>query len=93
MIGIKVYDKMDMELPAIGMIEAEDSETGGQTIGWIQAITWCARTTNNISLTRRSNVKAFSKKPDAISCICGRTKTTLKSCNAFSSAVTGRDNT
>jgi uncharacterized protein (DUF58 family) len=27
-IGIKVYDKMDMELPAIGLIEAEDSETG-----------------------------------------------------------------
>lgn len=30
MIGIKVYDKMDMELPAIGMVEAEDSETGGR---------------------------------------------------------------
>jgi len=30
MIGIKVYDKMDMQLPAIGMIEAEDSETGGR---------------------------------------------------------------
>ena len=29
-IGIKVYDKMDMELPAIGLIEAEDSETGGK---------------------------------------------------------------
>jgi uncharacterized protein (DUF58 family) len=27
-IGIRVYDKMDMQLPAIGMIEAEDSETG-----------------------------------------------------------------
>lgn len=30
MIGIKVYDKMDMQLPEIGMIEAEDSETGGR---------------------------------------------------------------
>src|SRR5580704_2997386 len=30
MIGIKVYDKMDMQLPRIGMIEAEDSETGGR---------------------------------------------------------------
>jgi len=30
MIGIKVYDKMDMELPAIGVVEAEDSETGGR---------------------------------------------------------------
>ena len=30
MIGIKVYDKMDMQLPAIGIVEAEDSETGGR---------------------------------------------------------------
>lgn len=29
-IGIKFYDKMDMELPPIGMIEAEDAETGGR---------------------------------------------------------------
>ncbi|HWB93267.1 MAG TPA: DUF58 domain-containing protein [Puia sp.] len=29
-VGIKVYDKMDMELPPIGMIEAEDAETGGR---------------------------------------------------------------
>jgi uncharacterized protein (DUF58 family) len=29
-IGIRVYDKMDMELPAIGLIEAEDSETGAR---------------------------------------------------------------
>jgi uncharacterized protein (DUF58 family) len=28
MIGIKVYDKMDMELPPIGLIETEDAETG-----------------------------------------------------------------
>jgi hypothetical protein len=28
MIGIRVYDKMDMQLPDIGLIEAEDSETG-----------------------------------------------------------------
>ena len=27
-IGRKVYDKMDMQLPAIGVIETEDSETG-----------------------------------------------------------------
>jgi hypothetical protein len=27
-IGIRVYDKMDMELPDIGIIEAEDAETG-----------------------------------------------------------------
>ena len=30
LIGIKVYDKMDMQLPPIGMIEAEDAETGGR---------------------------------------------------------------
>jgi uncharacterized protein (DUF58 family) len=30
LIGIKVYDRMDMQLPKIGMIEAEDSETGGR---------------------------------------------------------------
>jgi len=28
MTGIKIYDRMDMELPDIGLIEAEDSETG-----------------------------------------------------------------
>ena len=28
LIGIKVYDKMDMELPDAGMIEVEDAETG-----------------------------------------------------------------
>lgn len=27
-IGIKVYDKMDMQLPEVGLIEVEDSETG-----------------------------------------------------------------
>ena len=30
LIGIKVYDRMDMQLPQIGMIEAEDSETGSR---------------------------------------------------------------
>jgi uncharacterized protein (DUF58 family) len=28
LIGIKVYDKMDMQLPDVGILEAEDSETG-----------------------------------------------------------------
>lgn len=27
-IGVKVYDRMDMQLPAVGMIETEDAETG-----------------------------------------------------------------
>ena len=42
MIGIKVYDKMDMELPAIGLIEAEDSETGGRT--WVDTNDFLVRT-------------------------------------------------
>lgn len=43
LIGIKVYDKMDMQLPAIGMIEAEDSETGGRC--WIDTNDYLVRTT------------------------------------------------
>ena len=62
MIGIKVYDKMDMQLPRIGMIEAEDSETGGRH--WVDTNDYSGenKTTNNISLTRRSKVKAFFQK-------------------------------
>ncbi len=41
-IGIKVYDKMDMELPPIGMIEAEDSETGGRY--WVDTSDYLVRT-------------------------------------------------
>ena len=40
-IGIKVYDKMDMELPAIGMIEAEDAETGGRY--WVDTSDYLVR--------------------------------------------------
>lgn len=32
-IGIKVYDKMDMQLPDAGLLEVEDAENGGR--GWI----------------------------------------------------------
>jgi uncharacterized protein (DUF58 family) len=42
LIGIKVYDKMDMELPPIGMIEAEDSETGGRY--WVDTSDFLVRT-------------------------------------------------
>jgi len=41
-IGIKVYDKMDMQLPAIGMIEAEDAETGGRY--WVDTNDYLVRT-------------------------------------------------
>ncbi len=30
--GIKVYDKMDMQLPAIGLLSAEDAETGSKIL-------------------------------------------------------------
>ncbi|HXB07306.1 MAG TPA: DUF58 domain-containing protein [Puia sp.] len=42
LIGMKVYDKMDMELPAIGMIEAEDSESGGRN--WVDTNDYLVRT-------------------------------------------------
>ncbi len=42
LIGIKVYDKMDMQLPAIGMIEAEDAETGGRR--WVDTSDYLVRT-------------------------------------------------
>jgi uncharacterized protein (DUF58 family) len=42
MIGVKVYDKMDMELPAIGMMEAEDSETGDRQ--WVDTSDYLVRT-------------------------------------------------
>jgi len=41
-VGIKVYDKMDMELPAIGLIEAEDSETGARY--WVDTDDYVVRT-------------------------------------------------
>lgn len=41
MIGIKVYDKMDMQLPAIGLVEAEDSETGGRY--WVDTSDYLVR--------------------------------------------------
>jgi uncharacterized protein (DUF58 family) len=34
-IGIKVYDKMDMELPDIGLVQMQDAETGGTK--WIDS--------------------------------------------------------
>lgn len=42
LIGIKIYDKMDMELPVIGMIEAEDSETGSRQ--WVDTNDYLVRT-------------------------------------------------
>jgi uncharacterized protein (DUF58 family) len=42
LIGVKVYDKMDMELPAIGLIEAEDSETGSRY--WVDTNDYLVRT-------------------------------------------------
>src|ERR1700742_1420930 len=42
LIGIKVYDKMDMQLPAIGMVEAEDSESGKRN--WVDTNDFLVRT-------------------------------------------------
>ena len=42
MIGIKIYDQMDMQLPPIGLIEAEDSETGGRY--WVDTNDYLVRT-------------------------------------------------
>jgi uncharacterized protein (DUF58 family) len=42
LIGIKVYDRMDMQLPQIGLIEAEDSETGGRY--WVDTDDYLVRT-------------------------------------------------
>ena len=42
LIGIKVYDRMDMQLPRMGMIEAEDSETGGRY--WVDTDDYLVRT-------------------------------------------------
>jgi uncharacterized protein (DUF58 family) len=42
LIGIKVYDRMDMQLPKMGMIEAEDSETGGRY--WVDTDDYLVRT-------------------------------------------------
>jgi uncharacterized protein (DUF58 family) len=42
LIGMKVYDKMDMQLPAIGLVEAEDSESGGRY--WVDTNDYLVRT-------------------------------------------------
>ncbi|MEO6000070.1 MAG: DUF58 domain-containing protein [Chitinophagaceae bacterium] len=41
LIGIKVYDKMDMELPDVGMIQISDSETGATK--WIDTSDYLVR--------------------------------------------------
>ncbi|WEK37377.1 MAG: DUF58 domain-containing protein [Candidatus Pseudobacter hemicellulosilyticus] len=41
LVGIKIYDKMDMELPNAGMIEAEDAETGRRQ--WVDSADFLVR--------------------------------------------------
>jgi uncharacterized protein (DUF58 family) len=41
-IGIKVYDNMDMQLPDAGLMEIEDAETG--TIQWVDTSDYLVRT-------------------------------------------------
>jgi uncharacterized protein (DUF58 family) len=40
-IGIKIYDKMDMQLPPIGLMQVQDSETGATK--WIDASDYLTR--------------------------------------------------
>jgi uncharacterized protein (DUF58 family) len=40
--GIKVYDKMDMQLPEVGMLEVEDAETGA--VQWVDTNDYSVRT-------------------------------------------------
>jgi uncharacterized protein (DUF58 family) len=40
--GIKVYDKMDMQLPEVGLLEVEDAETGA--IQWVDTNDFSVRT-------------------------------------------------
>jgi uncharacterized protein (DUF58 family) len=40
--GIKVYDKMDMQLPQVGLLEVEDAETG--TVQWVDTNDYSVRT-------------------------------------------------
>jgi len=39
--GIKVYDKMDMQLPQVGLLEVEDAETG--TVQWVDTNDYLVR--------------------------------------------------
>jgi uncharacterized protein (DUF58 family) len=41
-IGIKVYDKMDMQLPEAGLLEVEDAETGA--VEWVDTNDYLVRT-------------------------------------------------
>jgi uncharacterized protein (DUF58 family) len=41
LIGVKVYDKMDMQLPEAGLLEVEDAETGG--IQWVDTNDYLVR--------------------------------------------------
>ena len=42
LIGVKVYDKMDMQLPEAGVLEVEDAETGA--IQWVDTNDYLVRT-------------------------------------------------
>ena len=52
-IGMKVYDKMDMQLPDAGLMEIEDSETGGRT--WIDTSDYLVRQQYEASFFNHTN--------------------------------------
>jgi uncharacterized protein (DUF58 family) len=63
-IGLKIYDKMDMQLPDIGMLEVEDPETG--KIQWLDTSDPMIRHNYQQNFMRQSeNCKNIFKKSGA----------------------------
>jgi uncharacterized protein (DUF58 family) len=60
-IGIKVYDKMDMQLPAVGLIQAKDTET--QQTKWIDTDNAMVRSNYQQHFFEQTNIckKYFTK--------------------------------
>ncbi len=88
-IGIKVYDKMDMELPKAGMLQVQDAEDGDTK--WIDSNNDFVRHSYQQEFFR---VTAYStedhlKKPVAIYCTFVPVMIMSGCCNGSSSAGTG----
>lgn len=63
-VGLKIYDKMDMELPDIGMLEVEDLETG--KIQWLDTSDAMVRNSYQQNFMQESeNCKNIFKKSGA----------------------------
>ena len=63
-IGLKIYDKMDMQLPDIGMLEVEDLETG--KIRWLDTSDTMVRHNYQLNFMQQSeNCKNIFKRSGA----------------------------